>query len=212
MTGDVRVALALVVVALGGAAWAQPAAETIPWPPGLITNAEKGEWIGKEFAEIDAQAKAETAGKPEVKWSRARLEQLVARARGLRALNDAGTMTEADYALDALDHWQRQADAAKRRVDEPRRAREQAAAVAASTERTRIAAISAGGYPSEDTKRMAERKAWIGMSGDQALLSWGQPSRRHERITATGKTEVWSYGSSSLTFSTGRVVAIDQSR
>ena len=50
------------------------------------------------------------------------------------------------------------------------------------------------------------------MTAEQALLSWGGPSRHHERITASGKTEVWSYGASSLTFVNGRGGAIDHSR
>jgi hypothetical protein len=84
--------------------------------------------------------------------------------------------------------------------------------IAAATEARRLAAIRAGGYPSQDVKRIANRKVWVGMSKEQALLSWGAPPRRHERITASGKTEVWSYGPSALTLDNGRVVTIDQSK
>ena len=128
-------------------------------------------------------------------------------------------MTNADRALRTLDEARddekreadiakRQADAEKRRADEARRAQQEAAA----TESRRLAAIKSGGYPAADVKRIADRMVWIGMSKEQALLSWGPPSRRHERITANSKTEVWSYGPSTLTLENGRVVAIDQSR
>jgi hypothetical protein len=219
--------LTLLLLVAGPAPASGQGAPGIAVPPGVE---DKIGWADTQLRLIDTEVAPELA-KPQAQWSRAYLERLVARATALRDVGNtlrynasrpplgAQGMTDADRALrtldDALDEAKREADIAKRqadaenrRADEARRAHQEAAA----TESRRLAAIKSGGYPAADVKRIADRKVWIGMSKEQALLSWGPPSRRHERITASGKTEVWSYGPSTLTLDNGRVVAIDQSR
>lgn len=223
-----RLVLVLTLLLVAGPAPASgQAASGIAVPPEVE---DKIGWVDTQLRLIDMEVRPELA-KPQAQWSRAYLERLVAKATALRDVGNtlrynvnrpplgADGMTDADRALRTLDDAaddakreadiaKRQADAAKRQADEARRAKDAAAAV----EARRLAAIKSGGYPAADVQRIADRKVWIGMSKEQALLSWGAPSRRHERITANGKTEVWSYGPSTLTLDNGRVVAIDQSR
>jgi hypothetical protein len=82
----------------------------------------------------------------------------------------------------------------------------------AMTEEQRLRAIRSRGYPAAETKQLVDRRVWVGMSQEQALLAWGEPSRRQHRTTQTGTTEVWLYGASSLTFVKGRVATIDRGR
>ena len=84
--------------------------------------------------------------------------------------------------------------------------------VPAMTEEQRLRAIRSRGYPAAETKQLVDRKVWVGMSKEQALLAWGEPSRRQHRTTQTGTTEVWLYGASSLTFVKERVTTIDRGR
>lgn len=204
-----RLALALVIaLAVGDPALAGS------FPPGLVTDQQKMEWLTSEGDKLARAIAAEERLPPE-RRSRKRVEAMVLRRSELRELSWPILGSEympgsgAGALLSEIDDYEaRQRAAAGRKADETR-----LAAGARAAEEKRLAAIQSAGYSPEIVKALAARKVVIGMTPDQIHLAWGKPQRVHERITASGRTEVWSYGAgSSLTLVNGHVVAIDTSR
>lgn len=57
---------------------------------------------------------------------------------------------------------------------------------------------------------VAQRRVIIGMTPNQVKLVWGTPKTVNTSISAAGSSEIWSYGSSTLSFEHGRVSSINQ--
>jgi len=69
------------------------------------------------------------------------------------------------------------------------------------------------GWSRQMCEAIARGQVSIGMTERQALLAWGSASDIRKRTTAAGVAEVWCYDSycrRSLSFSNGKLVAIDE--
>jgi len=159
-------------------------ADNVVFPSDLLTDQEKIDWLKAEAQKNEAAVALEM-GKPATSETRGKLEAIRSRqiALGDLAATHPGGLylpwSGAAPALSRLEQTEASAAAEKKRL-----------ADAEATEKKRLAAIRLGGYPDDDRRRIVERKVWVGMSKEQALLSWGAPVRRHEPTTASGKTEV----------------------
>jgi hypothetical protein len=107
----------------------------------------------------------------------------------------------ADAAEAARRNEKKYADAA--------RAREK---VATQAVREREKAVRAKGWPPNVEKAVIERKIFVGMTSEQAVMAWGRPERVNQTTTASSVSEQWVYGSSYLYFQNGKLTVIQTSR
>ena len=55
-------------------------------------------------------------------------------------------------------------------------------------------------WKTSSISKIKDRKVWVGMSKEQAILSWGKPKKVNSTITARGRSEQWVYGSQYIYF------------
>jgi len=73
--------------------------------------------------------------------------------------------------------------------------------------------ITAKPWPDDIKQAVVARKVKIGMTAEQARMSWGTPERINETLTRSGTQVQWIYGSNQyLYFENGRLTTIQQSR
>ncbi len=63
-------------------------------------------------------------------------------------------------------------------------------------EREVLAACSTYNWDQLTCERVMRGSVWIGMTPEQAWLSWGTPTEVNRTITANGESHVWVYRSS----------------
>ena len=60
---------------------------------------------------------------------------------------------------------------------------------------------------------IAEKRVWVGMTADQALMSWGKPRKVNKTIVSSGTHEQWVYpGDQYLYFENDTLTSLQQSQ
>lgn len=57
----------------------------------------------------------------------------------------------------------------------------------------RYVSIGKSGFSKTIQNKLIERKVWIGMTKEMAILTWGEPDDINKTITACGVREQWVY-------------------
>ena len=179
----VTVALALLLGSISVAA-------EVVFPPDAVTDLDKGEWIKNEADRVGVRALAAAKRRPiperELASARARLEEMRSVCADLgRSCSDGATFIT--YYVEKLDE------------------------VLGAIRYRR--AVEAKKLPKDMEEAMIARKAWVGMPADLLRMSWGEPARVTETLSASGRSELWTYGSGQqVILVNGRVTSITQSR
>ncbi len=126
-------------------------------------------------------------------------------SRRQAAIDEAAAKERARF--DALTPEQQQAERAAKEAA-AKAALEQAAARDAARKKELLKSygkrladlVIAGTITEQQAGLIKERKVWIGMTAELAVMSWGKPSDINRTTNANGTREQWVYGSSARNY------------
>lgn len=76
--------------------------------------------------------------------------------------------------------------------------------------RRRDYAARAEGLDPEHRKKILSGGVALGMTAEDVLASWGEPSDKSKKVNTSGWHETWSYGAKRLRFDNGRLIDIGE--